>query len=214
MIKKSKLSFIKPKLEKLDECILVGSSASVLNNHKINIDSYKNIFRFNRAPTKGFEESVGSKTDYRVVNNHVFENRKKWLNSEDYSNQDFELIKNLKNTNIIMIGTKQRSHKHHKKNFTKNNNKVYTFDYTKIEKLKQNVDFKSSKNMSIGTIIISILLVGESKINLIGFDTEYIDTTHYWESRPKAMSVRHDQKYEKEWLRNVISSYKNINVLI
>ena len=206
--------FVKPKLKKIEECLLVGSSASMLKNHKINIDSYKNIFRFNRAPTSGFEEFVGSKTDYRVLNNHVFENRKQWLNSELYSNQDFELIEGLKNTNIILIGTIQHTHKIHKKNFIKKNNKVYIFNYKKVEKLKTSVGFKSSKNMSIGAIMISLLLINDSKVNLIGFDTDYIDTTHYWESRPRQMSERHDQKYEKKWLTNLINEQDNINVLL
>jgi len=214
LITKNRLKYIKPKLEKIDECLLIGSSKSLLKKSKINIDSYKNIFRFNRAPTNGFEEFVGSKTDFRVLNNHVFENRKKWLNSEQYTNQDFELIKNLKNTNIIRIGTKQRSYKPHKKNFIKNNNNVYIFDYTKVDQLKLSVGFESSKNMSVGAVMISLLLISGSDINLIGFDTEDIESSHYWESKPKVMSERHDQKYEKKWLRKIINENKNINLLI
>ena len=32
------------------------------------------VFRFNRAPLIGYEDHVGTKTNFRILNNHVFEN--------------------------------------------------------------------------------------------------------------------------------------------
>ena len=73
-----KLTFIKPKVFIENECLVIGSSASLLKKSTLNIDNFNNIIRFNRAPTDGYEKYVGSRTDYRFLNNHVFENRKIW----------------------------------------------------------------------------------------------------------------------------------------
>ena len=211
-LNKKKLKFTKPSLKIENECILVGSSSSLLNNTDIAIDSFENIFRFNRAPTFGFEKHVGSRTDYRILNNHVFENRKKWNNSQYFSNQDFELLENIKNTNIIRIGTMWHTYKEHELRYKKNSNNVYIFDYSKINKLKKLVEFKSSKNMTVGAVTISLLLLTNVKINLIGFDLDAKMFSHYWERTPDLGSM-HDKSYEKEWLRSIIKTSPNIKVL-
>ena len=48
--------------------LLVGSSGRVLlREFGTEIDKYDHIFRMNTAPTKGFEQFVGSRTDVRIV---------------------------------------------------------------------------------------------------------------------------------------------------
>eukprot|EP00238_Polyblepharides_amylifera_P013567 CAMPEP_0196588594 /NCGR_PEP_ID=MMETSP1081-20130531/61038_1 /TAXON_ID=36882 /ORGANISM="Pyramimonas amylifera, Strain CCMP720" /LENGTH=392 /DNA_ID=CAMNT_0041911127 /DNA_START=46 /DNA_END=1224 /DNA_ORIENTATION=+ len=49
-------------------CAVVGNSGSLLDSsHGKAIDRASHIFRFNNAPTAGFENHVGSRTDFRVV---------------------------------------------------------------------------------------------------------------------------------------------------
>jgi len=52
---------------------IVGSSDILLNQQfGPHIDTYTDVIRFNRAPTVGFETSVGSRTTLRVMNVNTF----------------------------------------------------------------------------------------------------------------------------------------------
>ena len=52
---------------------VVGSSGHLLErDYASDIDSHDVVIRFNQARVEGYEESVGSKTDYRIVNVHTF----------------------------------------------------------------------------------------------------------------------------------------------
>ena len=58
-----------PKLRDWSTCAVVGSSNSLLkHNYGKDIDKHTAVFRFNEAPTKGFEKHVGSKTTIRCQN--------------------------------------------------------------------------------------------------------------------------------------------------
>lgn len=53
-------------------CAVVSSSGVLLRHrHGAEIDAAGKVFRFNSAPTKGFEEFVGARTDLRIVNNKM-----------------------------------------------------------------------------------------------------------------------------------------------
>ena len=53
-------------------CAVVGSSGALLKRSDGNlIDSHDIVIRCNNAPTLGYEDHVGSKTDGRVVNCHM-----------------------------------------------------------------------------------------------------------------------------------------------
>ena len=198
------LEFVNPNLSLSNEVIVVGSSSNLLKNYGELIDSYKNIIRFNRAPVNKFEEHVGHKTTLRVLNNHVFENKKM---SNQYTGQPKRFIKTLKNTSILRVGPGEPSSKMINK-FEKKNNLVYFFNFNEINKLKKKVEFNSEKNMSVGLITIAIMLISNLKVNIIGFDIDKQEVTHYWEDRPKQMSKYHKITYEKAWLKNLIDNNK------
>jgi hypothetical protein len=60
------------KLPHFGTCAVV-SSASSLKKYKFGreIDAHDAVFRFNKAPTAGFEDMVGSKTTIRLINSQV-----------------------------------------------------------------------------------------------------------------------------------------------
>jgi len=54
-------------------CAVVGSGPSIMEReYGADIDSHDCIIRCNRAPIEGFEKNVGSHTDIRIINIHVY----------------------------------------------------------------------------------------------------------------------------------------------
>lgn len=92
------LPHITPKLDLSGSVAIVGSSDNLLKaRHGTTIDSFDHVLRFNRAPTKGFEEIAGSKTTLRIVSNHVFLS----LPFQHWKEDD-TFIKRLRNTKLIL----------------------------------------------------------------------------------------------------------------
>ena len=53
-------------------CAVVSSSGALAaSHHGAEIDAHDAVFRFNSAPTAGFQEQVGSKTTFRILNSQV-----------------------------------------------------------------------------------------------------------------------------------------------
>ena len=198
--KKYIIPFVSPELIISDSVVVVGSSNTTLSNQGSKIDKFKSVIRFNRAPTTGFENHVGSKTSLRVMNNHVFENIKI---KNGYSKQPQKFIKKINNSKILRIGPGLADEKVIKK-FNKKENEVFLFDFAKLSELKKEIGFESEKNMSVGAVCISLLIISGIKPNIVGFDLDMRITTHYWEERPKKMSKIHDQPYEKSWLKSLV----------
>ena len=201
-INKFIIPYILPKLELQNRVLLVGSSESLLNNFGELIDSYENIIRFNRAPVKNYEKHVGTRRDFRILNNHVFDNVDP---GNEFTKQPLKFVKKLSKTNIIRIGPGEAKNKS-VKNLERKENKVFIFEYQKSEELKNLINFQTNKNMSVGAVMIGLCLLSGLETSIIGFDLKQIDVTHYWEKRPNKMSSSHDFSFEKGWLNNLVDN--------
>tara|TARA_B100001996_G_scaffold283553_1_gene223849 strand:- start:4781 stop:5410 length:630 start_codon:yes stop_codon:yes gene_type:complete len=176
------IKFVKPALKLGTEIAVVGSSASLLKNkYGEEIDNYKEVFRFNRAPIKNYESHVGSKTTLRVVNNHVFDNLE--ISNKGYSNQPKNFVKDLRNQKILYIGPDDKPWKKRYFN-THRSNKLYKFEYSCIREIKEILDIKYDNYLQVGTIIIGLCLLSSLTPTLYGFDLEIKPRTHYFEERP------------------------------
>jgi len=211
-----KLPYLSPSLYLNKKIALVGSSGVLSGSGRgKEIDSFEEVIRFNRAPTNSYEEDVGSKTTVRVLNNHVFLNTNKFFKAEQYSRLDFSFTKNIKNNKIILLGNivdLQRFRKS-KENYYKRNNTIHTFDYSLMSDIKTKVNFSSTKNMSVGAVFLSLLLIAKTEFYIFGFDREIKDVTHYWQNRPKVMSHYHDQYVEKYWLNKIIKENRQVKYI-
>ena len=86
-----KLPYVSPDLHLDQNVAVVGSSGSLLNRGLgSQLDKFNELIRFNRAPSDGFEDDVGSKTTLRAVNNNVFDN------VDTHSVRVFELTKKFR----------------------------------------------------------------------------------------------------------------------
>ena len=76
-------------------CAVVSSSGALAaGRHGAEIDSHDAVFRFNAAPTSGFEAMVGGKTTFRILNSQVlaYPEKHDFLGDPLYRQQDLTLI--------------------------------------------------------------------------------------------------------------------------
>lgn len=191
--------------------ILVGSSASILDNNNLDDlnDEENFIIRFNRAPIKGYENIVGEKTDLRAVNCHVFDNSEV-AKKHGYDCQDKYFVKNLRNSNILYIAPRKDPLLRKDFNCHESNN-LYIFNYEKINDLKIKIGYKYSNQMTIGAVVMSLLVVSEINPYIIGFDTDLNkvnNRTHYFENRPKKSGASHNVTNEINFFNKLIEDKK------
>ena len=178
----NQISFVAPRLNLGSKIALVGSSGRLKEeSYGELIDTFDEVVRFNRAPTTGFEEMVGSKTTIRVVNNHVFNNND--ISHHGYTDQPKDFIKNMRNSKILYFAEDMSPYWSRNSN-THESNEVYLFQYFAMEFLKKTFSFGSNKNLTLGLGFICILIISDIKPTLFGFDIEDRPRDHYWEDRP------------------------------
>tara|TARA_B100000131_G_scaffold297808_1_gene316899 strand:+ start:19 stop:693 length:675 start_codon:yes stop_codon:yes gene_type:complete len=158
--------------------IVGGSSSLMENNYGKEIDQYDFVIRFNRAPTKGYEKHVGSKTSLRVMGEQFFLNR-----SEQYPDKKINfdyLVKNTHNTNILILCLGMIDEIQSMNKFSKSNNFFYIptqinhkLKYNLISKFNYYKKFKfyfHNSDLSSGSLILSYLINFNLKPSVFGFD--------------------------------------------
>lgn len=179
----------RPSLELQDSIAIVGSS-SVLGKQKAakKIDGFKEVIRFNRAPTEGWENIAGSKTTLRIVNGHVFQNVKfkRWKEDDDF-------VKNLRNSRILVAGeefSEKTKYQH-----TDNSNEVVWLDVRKAISVI-NFTFKTQFSLpTVGLLGIALVVLGGVKPHIFGWSGG--EMSHYYNKRDSSGSGYHN--FSSEW---------------
>ena len=209
MTEKIKLKYIKPRIYLDNNLIIVGSSSKLLNFNGEEIDRYKSVIRFNRAPTKKYENFVGSKTTLRVMNNHTFDN----FDLEDrFTGQPKSFIPNLRNENILRFSFGKPKEGWHEEYHESTNQ--FFFNYKKIHKIKNKFGYDSSKLMMTGTAFICLCVISGLKPTIVGIETknEGNHHNHYWEELEDKASPSHDKSEDFKVVNDLIKNEK-VNII-
>tara|TARA_R100001594_G_C3987876_1_gene251693 strand:+ start:199 stop:792 length:594 start_codon:yes stop_codon:yes gene_type:complete len=175
---------------------LVGSSDSILDEeYGSTIDSHTQVVRFNNAITEGFEKYVGSKTDLRVSNPHVF---------SDHPDH---------HVNKVRPGSLQYRIDNPKEPYTL----VPANAYRPILLREIQADGiegcptakKITKEYTVGFSFVLLCVRLGIIPNLFGFSLSMERRgTHYWQDREAPNMVGHDQLQEQQLLRELKESNK------
>jgi hypothetical protein len=204
------LAFVKPLLNLSKDIAIVGSSGSLTNSGLgKKIDSFNEIVRFNRAPTKGYESSVGSKTTLRVSNNHVFDNLD--ILNDGYSNSPPNFVRDMRNQKILYVGSDIKPWNRRHVN-THMSNSLHLFNYDKLAIIKDYIGATFKENMLVGTIVITLCVMAKTRPTLFGFDLQPVPRTHYWQDRPKEWNSVHHNPSEEQKILLKLHSNGHINI--
>ena len=199
MHKKIKLPDIIPDLFVSDDVAIVGSSSIILDKKEgQKIDDHKDVIRFNRAITKGFEKHTGNRTTLRVTNGHTYQGFK-LPDSWEFCSVNPDYIKHIENNNILYWGPHSQEEV-----FSQREDRIdptsELFYYKKYNQMKF-----ENRSFTLGTGLIIFLVSMNIKPHVYGIDVYSDgDHTHYFEKRP-APGQSHNHRVEKTILRDMNS---------
>ena len=186
-------------------CAVIGNSSILLDsNYGDEIDKHSTIIRCNLGRTKGFEKSVGSRTDFRFIASKSF-NRVEIPTHENY---DFGFFPSLKNEHFFV----RYDHPNTKAliggmiNNMNGNNFIH---YLIPEFIKKCDELKNGYS-SIGFIASIFASCFFNKVSLYGFNffKEGVENSHYFEKVKSEASAGHNFDSEE----NVLSRIENIKI--
>lgn len=194
----------------LDNYVAVVSSASSLLNHTDGtfIDKFPHIMRFNRAPTKGFEKHVGSRTTIRIIGGNILlgkpHQQGKWYQDPNGILREEPGVAIMYRTPEALKGidsdTIQRKIHH--------NSQAYEIP-RKLESVLEKVygfPSKHDKRLSSGSLGIALCIyLGYTPV-VFGFSPKKSqDRSHYWEKRDPNAAPIHNHDLEVDLLQEQVS---------
>lgn len=193
-----KLPSVTPDLYVSSSLAVVASSSRLLSSDygKI-IDSFDDVVRFNRAPTKGFEKYAGSKTTIRVANNHVFGNvpHEGW----ESSYQPTGFIRDQRNISIVHLGVKEfwRDREKH----IHESCRAFLVSYNYIDSMIPSLGSRPSG----GFCFLSVCIEAGIKPAIFGYGVDEESYGHYFD--PNSVST-HEFSKEREIIKFWIEEKK------
>jgi hypothetical protein len=190
------LNDIYPILTVSTSIAVVGSSSNVIGKgYSSLIDSYTDVVRFNRAPTKGYESEIGSKSTIRISNCHVFEGiPADGRFTKEGQNKNF--IRELQNQKIIIANGNTKKIWETRNTKISNTCTAYYLNTSLSTELAEVEGL--SKSPSVGLISLYLLIKNKIVPGVFGFGVGEDIMTHYWE--PRSNVVLHHNFSEERLL--------------
>ncbi len=190
-------------------CAIVGNSGNVLDQNKGDeIKAHDCVVRFNAAPTEGFENQVGTKTDFRVLNGPIMIG-----GSVDYVSTPRDWISNLSGERLILMPHRRKRKEEHfetAKELAGDDNEIYITE-SAIEThsesaAKENGITKPSTGLK--TVLLFLSLVGSVNLYGFGFHKENdLKKRHYWEEFKYHGTGGHRWGKEKQFTKRLVNQY-------
>lgn len=180
--------------------IVVGSSISMMDAKRGHeVDKFDAVIRCNRAPTNGYAEYVGSRTDLRYVNNHL-------LFNNQYREQDLGLLPSVEDELIMHMAyiSDKDFYGIYKSSCHSLQFSPYQWQ-SLLSRLGLEVD--TSHNPTMGFYAIcNVLEQVDEPLTIYGFDLNIDDNwiPHDYYQRKKRASSYHRHGYEKRLLNEML----------
>lgn len=191
----SVLSCVTPNLHFSGSVAVVGSNPRVIGTGcGLQIDSSDFVVRFNRAPTEGFENDVGSRTDVRVTNDHVFRSQ-----GHRAFKVDIPFMRRVRDTVLVVrdpLGSCKPAWR-----YVDRSNTVHRIN-KEATSLVHRVSGMDTGWPTMGYLWICLLVDAGIKPVLYAWSTDN-ETGHYWEHKPQT-SPHHKISTERAGLRSLL----------
>jgi Glycosyltransferase family 29 (sialyltransferase). len=178
-----------------EDAILIGNSPKI-KDYELGekIDKFPFVVRINDAPTNSYERLVGQKTNLRVLNRPMQEEKQVGnARSKD------EILKEF-NSGILLYPTEEKIEEEAEEKL-KNADKVYR-THNDFRIYKQGIE-NSLKIDRLSTGLFSTLLLVHifERVTLLNFDFYTSSKSyHYWEEFDGGDPSRHDFDKERLWI--------------
>lgn len=193
----------------VDKCVIVGNGGVLLNSELGGfIDSHDCVVRMNAAQIEGYENDVGSKTTFRIINGTLLKGHSVKVASK--TNDWY--IRTLTGENIIIGRTTREGRKTGVLNML-NKNDLY-FPSSSAQTGVRHYEKKYNLRLaSTGLFTILFFLEFFETVSVVGFGfhTEDLKIRHYWESYTSEHHVNHSWDKEKKIVSH-LREIESINV--
>ena len=207
---------------------IVGNSENLLKKKfGKQIDDHEYVIRFNRAPTKNYEEYVGQKTSLRVVGDNEFKSKDGGQENFSVSRKENEenyigFAKKIFNSKILVITDDYENLVKNPYSYVDKSNEVYFFENrlnniirfrvsSKFNLIKKFNSYRNKPALSSGILIVSLLSLMKIKPSIFGF--EFFDNSifynHYFANhKGRLTSPYHDKVHETLILKELINDQR------
>jgi len=169
----SQQSLVKPPIHIRKSVAIVLSSPRLLEEERgAEIDAHRDVFRFNRAITEGFEKYCGSKETLRVMNSHVAA----CCSIHEPADQNFAC--DIRGRRVLVVASHHRW-KGAKKKIHESNKLHYLNSKTWLNK-QTLFDYDCRQQASLGLMLTLIVVRRRIVPDVYGFDITGEVTGHYW----------------------------------